>query len=127
MPSISHRTGLGQEALRRAKSGLAALPAGIMRGVIRGFQVWLEIRREVRQLEDHVVHDVGFQVPARARPGAGHSDADVRSHASWIRPMPKRALIEMPAGPLRVVGLMELDRHASVLTPHHHRQPNKEL
>ena len=70
MLSISHRTGLGQGVLRRAKSGLGALPAGIVRAVIRSGRAWMEVGRDLRQLEEHVVHDVGFQLRPGRRPGS---------------------------------------------------------
>ena len=70
MPSISHRTSLGQEVLRRAKSGLAALPAGIVRAVIRSGRAWMEVGRELRQFEEHVVYDVEFQLRPGRRSGS---------------------------------------------------------
>jgi len=70
MPSISHRASLGQGVLSRAKSGLAALPAGIARAVIRSGRAWMEIRRDLQQLEEHVVHDVGFQLRSGRRSGS---------------------------------------------------------
>jgi hypothetical protein len=72
MPSISHRIGLGQKVLRRAKSGLAALPAGIVRAVIRSVRAWMEVGRDLHQFEEHVVHDVGFQL----RPGRRSHDPE---------------------------------------------------
>jgi hypothetical protein len=69
MPSISHRASLGQGAPRRAKSGPAALPAGIVRAVIRSARAWMEVWRDLHQLEEHVVHDVGFQLRSGRRPG----------------------------------------------------------
>jgi hypothetical protein len=67
MPSISHRAGLGQGSPHRATFGPAALPAGIVRAVIRWCRAWLEVRQDLRRLEEHVVHDVGFQL----RPAGG--------------------------------------------------------
>ena len=81
MPSISHRTGLGQGVLRRAKSGLGALPAGIVRAVIRSGRAWLEVGRDLRQLEEHVVHDVGIQL----RPGWRSGSHD-----------PERSAVDLP-------------------------------
>ena len=70
MPSISHRTNLGQGVLRRAKSGLAALPDGIVRAVIRSGRAWMEVARDLHRLEEHVVHDVGFQLRSGRRSGS---------------------------------------------------------
>lgn len=81
MPSISHQIGLGQRVLRRAKSSLAALPAGIVRAVIRSGRAWMEVGRDLHQFEKHVVHDVGFQL----RPGR-------RSHD------PERSAADLPPG-----------------------------
>jgi len=44
MPSISHRSDPGQGVLQRAKSGLAALPAGIVRGIVAWFDDWRQLR-----------------------------------------------------------------------------------
>jgi hypothetical protein len=82
MPSISHRTSLGQGALRRAKSGLAALPAGIVRAVIRSCHAWFEVWRDLPQLEEHVAYDVGFQL----RPGRRSGSHD-----------PERSAVDLPA------------------------------
>jgi hypothetical protein len=70
MPSISHRANLGPGAPHRAKSGLAALPAGIVRAIIRSGRAWMEIRQDLQQLEQHVVHDVGFQLRSGRRSGS---------------------------------------------------------
>jgi hypothetical protein len=70
MPSISHRANLGQGVLRHAKSGLAALPAGIARAVIRWCRAWMEVRCDLRQFEEHVVYDVGFQLRSGRRSGS---------------------------------------------------------
>ena len=67
MPSISHRANLGPGAPHRAKSGLAALPAGIVRAIIRSGRAWMEAWHDLRQLEQHVVHDVGFQLRSGRR------------------------------------------------------------
>jgi hypothetical protein len=82
MPSISHRASLGQGVLRRAKSGLAALPAGIVRAVVRSGRAWMEVGRDLRQFEEHVGYDVGFQL----RPGRRSHDPE-RSAAD---PPPER-------------------------------------
>jgi hypothetical protein len=86
MPSISHRASLGQGALHRAKSGLAALPAGIVRAIIRSGRAWMEIRRDLHQLEQHVVHDVGFQL----RSGRRSAPHDPERAAADLPPEPKR-------------------------------------
>lgn len=70
MPSISHRTSLSHGGLNRAKSGLAALPAGIVRAVIRSGRAWVEVWRDLQQFEEHVVHDVGFQLRSGRRSGS---------------------------------------------------------
>jgi hypothetical protein len=70
MQSISHRTSLGQGVLRRAKSGLAALPAGIVRAVVRSGRAWIEVWWDLHQLQEHVVHDVGFQLRSGRRSGS---------------------------------------------------------
>ena len=72
MPSISHRTSLGQESPHRARFGPTALPAGIVRAGIRWCRAWLEVGRDLHQLEEHVVHDVGFQL----RSGRGSESYD---------------------------------------------------
>ena len=77
MPSISHRTSLGQGVLRRAKSGLGALPAGIVRAVIRSGRAWMEVGRDLRQFEEHVVHDVGFQLRPGRRSGSHDPERSV--------------------------------------------------
>jgi hypothetical protein len=82
MPSISHRASLGQRALRRAKSGLAALPAGIVRAVIRSGRAWMEVGRDLRQFEKHVAHDVGFQL----RPGRRSGSRDPERSAADLPP-----------------------------------------
>ena len=74
MPSISHRTGLGQGVLRRAKSGLAALPAGIVRAAIRSGRAWMEVGRDLRQFEELVLYDVGFQLRPGRRSGSHDTD-----------------------------------------------------
>jgi hypothetical protein len=70
MPSISHRTSLGQATPHRAESGLAALPAGIVRAVIRLCRAWMEVRRDLHQFEEHLVYDVGFQLRSGRRSGS---------------------------------------------------------
>ena len=70
MPSISHRASLDPGTPHRAKSGLAALPAGIVRAIVRSCRVWLEVARDLHRLEAHVVHDVGFQLRSGRRPGS---------------------------------------------------------
>jgi hypothetical protein len=82
MPSISHRTSLGHGGLNRAKSGLAALPAGIVRAVIRSGRAWMEIARDLHQYEERVVHDVGFQLRSGRRPGSHDPE---RSAADLVR------------------------------------------
>ena len=67
MPSISHRATLGQGVLRRAKSGLAALPAGIVRAIVRSGRAWIEAWWDLHQFQEHVVHDVGFQLRSGRR------------------------------------------------------------
>ena len=67
MPSISHRASLGQIALRRAKSGLAVLPAGFVRAVIRLGCAWMEVALDLHQFEKHVMYDVGFQLRSGRR------------------------------------------------------------
>ena len=84
MPSISHRASLGPGALHRAKSGLAALPAGILRAIIRSGRAWMEIRRDLHQLEQHVVHDVGFQLRS------GRRSHDPAQSAADLPPEPER-------------------------------------
>lgn len=79
MPSISHRTGLGQGVLQRAKSGLGALPAGIVRAVIRSGRAWMEVGRDLRQLEEHVMHDVGFQIRSGPPPEPGRTPNQSRT------------------------------------------------
>jgi len=62
MPSISHRTDLSQGFLQRAKSGIATLPAGMIRGSIR----WFEHRRRMRplsELDDRLLRDIGLSRP----------------------------------------------------------------
>lgn len=63
MPSISHRTGLSHEALCRAKSGLAALPAGFVRRTVRWcaerFEDWRALR-QLRDLDEHLLRDIGL-------------------------------------------------------------------
>jgi hypothetical protein len=83
MPSISHRTSLGQGAPHRAKSGLAALPAGIVRAVIRSCRAWMEIRRDLRQFEKYVVYDVGFQLRSGRRSGSHDPEP------SAVHPLPE--------------------------------------
>jgi hypothetical protein len=70
MQSISHRTSLGQGVLRRAKSGLAALPAGIVRAIVRSARAWIEVWCDLHQFQEHVVHDVGFQLRSGRRSGS---------------------------------------------------------
>ena len=41
MPSISHRTSLGQATPHRAESGSTALPTGFIERLIRGIAGWL--------------------------------------------------------------------------------------
>jgi hypothetical protein len=74
MPSISHRTSLGQATPHRAESGSTALPAGFLerfaRGVTRGIAGWLvQWRDDWRALRrigtpddllvEHLLRDVG--------------------------------------------------------------------
>jgi hypothetical protein len=40
MPSISHRTSLGQATPHRAESGSTALPAGFTRGIVGWLVQW---------------------------------------------------------------------------------------
>ena len=82
MPSISHRTSLGQATPHRAESGLAALPAGIARAVIRSCRAWMEVGRDLRQLKEHVVYDVGFQL----RPGRLSGSHDLEPPAAGLPP-----------------------------------------
>ena len=85
MPSISHRASLGPGAPHRAKSGPAALPAGLtarciggLAGAIRGIARWpfrwcadrVEDWRELRQLrdlDDHLLRDIGLTVAEAQR------------------------------------------------------------
>jgi hypothetical protein len=90
MPSISHRTGLGQRVLRRAKSGLAALPAGIVRAVIRSGRAWLEVGRDLHQFEKHVVHDVGFQLRPGRRSGSHDPERSAADPPPGRGPTPNR-------------------------------------
>jgi hypothetical protein len=69
MPSISHRASLGQGSPHRARFGPTALPAGIVHAVIRWCRAWLDVGRDLHQLEEHVVHDVGFQLRSGRRSG----------------------------------------------------------
>jgi hypothetical protein len=82
MPSISHRASLGQGVLQRAKSGLAALPAGIVRAVIRSCRVWMEVGRDLHQFDEHVMHDVGFQL----RSGRRSESHDPKRFADHLPP-----------------------------------------
>jgi hypothetical protein len=82
MPSISHRTSLGQPTPHRAESGSTALPTGIVRAVIRSCRAWMEIGRDLRQLKEHVVYDVGFQL----RPGRRSGSHDLAPSAADLPP-----------------------------------------
>lgn len=87
MPSISHRASLGPGAPHRAKSGLAALPAGIARAVVRSCRAWLEVGRDLHRYEAHVVHDVGFQL----RSGRQSGSRDPARPAADLPPEPGSA------------------------------------
>ncbi|WP_119302426.1 hypothetical protein [Dongia deserti] len=92
MSSISYRTSLGREVLNRAKSGLAALPAGIARGVMRSCRGWIEVGRDLHQYGKSVVHDVGFQVRTGMRSGS----PDPERSAANVPPQRGRASILAP-------------------------------
>mgnify|MGYP001029672338 FL=1 len=89
MPSISHRASLGPGAPHRAKSGPAALPAGLAARRIGGFAAgvalairriaggpfrrcldliedWRELR-QLRELDDHLLRDIGLTVAEAQR------------------------------------------------------------
>src|SRR5262245_5291519 len=89
MPSISHRASLGPNAPHRAKSGPAALPAGLTARCIGGLATGLAraIRRtagwpfrwcvdrvedwralrQLRDLDDHLLRDIGLTVAEAQR------------------------------------------------------------
>lgn len=59
MPTVSHRADLCQGPLRRAGSGLIALPVRILRRLAR----WAEYRRQMRQLaelDERLLDDIGL-------------------------------------------------------------------
>ena len=67
MPSISHRTSLGQATPHRAELGSTALPAGFIRAWTRGIVGWLvqwrDDWRAVRRIgtpNDHLLCDIGL-------------------------------------------------------------------
>ena len=80
MPSISHRTSLGQATPHRAESGSSALPAGFIRltrGIARiigapirwcaeRLEDWRELR-QLRDLDDHLLRDIGLTVAEAQR------------------------------------------------------------
>lgn len=68
MPSISHRTSLGQANPHRAESGSTALPAGFIGRRIVGWPIrwcaqrledWRELRH-LHELDDHLLRDIGL-------------------------------------------------------------------
>jgi uncharacterized protein YjiS (DUF1127 family) len=77
MPSISHRTSLGQAPPHRAESGSAALPAGLtatfsrlVKGIVhvigapirwcaQRLEDWRELRH-LHELDDHLLRDIGL-------------------------------------------------------------------
>ena len=90
MPSISHRTSLGQATPHRAESGSSALPAGLtatfsrlIKGVVRvigapirwcadRLEDWRELR-QLRDLDDHLLRDIGLTVAEAQRSSILHA------------------------------------------------------
>src|SRR5262245_42143747 len=88
MPSISHRASLGPGAPHRAKSGPAALPAGFIGTVRRCIgwpfrwcanlvEDWRELR-QLRDLDDHLLRDIGLTVADAQRATILRRDRDAR-------------------------------------------------
>jgi uncharacterized protein YjiS (DUF1127 family) len=97
MPSISHRASLGQGAPHRAKSGPTALPAGFTRGLTLAWRLiraivgwpirWCADRledwralRQLRDLDDHLLRDIGLTVAEAQRATIFHSRRDRDAH-----------------------------------------------
>jgi uncharacterized protein YjiS (DUF1127 family) len=59
MPPIFHPTDLSQRFLRRAMSGLPALPTRMMRGLVRWAEEWRQ-KRHLAELDEHLLKDIGL-------------------------------------------------------------------
>ena len=97
MPSISHRTSLGQATPHRAELGSTALPAGFALAFTGGFSLawglirtivgwpvrwcanrledWRELR-QLRDLDDHLLRDLGLTVAEAQRANIFHRRRD---------------------------------------------------
>jgi hypothetical protein len=78
---VTAQTGAANRGTGRRTRGARTLPAGIVRAVIRSGRAWMEVGRDLRQLEEHVVHDVGIQL----RPGWRSGSHD-----------PERCAVDLP-------------------------------
>ncbi len=90
MPSISHRTSLGQATPHRAESGSSALPAGfperfiggVTRGIVGWLIQWRDDWRALRRigtpddppLAEHLLRDVGLAGAHAAAIAPDHRD-----------------------------------------------------
>jgi uncharacterized protein YjiS (DUF1127 family) len=86
MPSSSHRTSLGQATPHRAESGSTALPTGFTGAIIRiigapvrwcadRLEDWRELR-QLRDLDDHLLRDIGLTVAEAQRSAIFHVRRD---------------------------------------------------